>query len=255
MTSIVRVNIRESSRILLTFVYKTQTKQRTQHINFNIRDPPKPTRLSRPTRSTMHSPAPSASSTLRSGSRSPSPPGPAVCLEHFATTPVPNDDLIACVLQDAQVDPTFAGHPNAFPTFIWRDDVDGRQVLVDAKTGHPLKLWFVGDICPRQFWLQACGMWSHAISSYRNDAGNNKKTGFEDHVATGFIAEPFASAADDALKQLFRAQFQNIQKLEASMEKINPNGHLAHVDHDGNRIKIRHRIFEVTTYYSLLHTV
>ena len=98
-----------------------------------------------------------------------------------------------------------------------------------------MKLWLVGEISSCSFWLQACNRWSNNMNTNCN---SNRAIKFEDHVATGVITQPF----DNTLKKLFAVAVKNAKELKKQVKLINKKGHFIYF---ADRIKIRHKIFDV----------
>lgn len=183
----------------------------------------------------MRSPVPSESSTVPTSPSSPTG-GHREALVNGRFRSAIGNDVIDALVQDAATDRCFLGHRNAFDGVLWREDLDGREVMVDGESGEPLKMWLAGEISTRQFWLQPCGMWSSTISSYRD--GHNRTSGFESHVATAYVTEPFTTP----LKGLHKAAVANVAKFIKEQKKVSENGDLVDAT---NRLKIRHKIFDV----------
>ncbi|KZT08383.1 uncharacterized protein LAESUDRAFT_757622 [Laetiporus sulphureus 93-53] len=121
---------------------------------------------------------------------------------------------------------------------VWREDVHGREVLIDAEADEAVSLWLVGNISGRSFWLQPCSNWSHRLGG----GGDKNSKDFENHTASAYLAAP----RDDRLCAIFQQALTGARAIvQQSKDKtnipVNSNGSLTDA---GDRLKIRHKMFE-----------
>lgn len=136
----------------------------------------------------------------------------------------------------------YLGNPELLQHVKWVESGRQRQLVLKDDDGEcePAILEWIGDISPWNFWLYACGGWNGELGPNNNWS---KATPFEKAKARAHIRAP----SHPTLAADWDKNIMNLKALMTTVLDSSQNKTTSHSLLDGDEIKMRHAIFEVST--------